>query len=118
MPSFNSKEIVDKIIAGNGHYDTDPQALEVCQYQTPEGGTAYHVAYTERDRFNLRTSPFVHNINVLWERDENEVKMCEHCEEHPATHTQHGYDSCPTDRGEKRDYYSREVCDECDPNWR
>lgn len=68
MPSVDSKELVDEIIAAKGHYLDDPQILQVSQYTNNWGGTTYHLAYRESEVVSLLTSPFCHDIKVLWRK--------------------------------------------------
>jgi hypothetical protein len=67
MATIDDKQFIDTMIANNGHYEDDPQALEICSYVTPEGKTTYHVAWDTLAIRALRMSPFVSDIKVLWE---------------------------------------------------
>jgi hypothetical protein len=50
MATVNSKEMVDEIIAANGHYMGDPQVVKIVQYQNMfDGGTAYGLIYRGDD---------------------------------------------------------------------
>lgn len=66
MPSVDSKELVDELIANDGYYSTDPRAHQISQYTNDWGGTTYHLAYSKDDVIGLYTSPFCHDIKVLW----------------------------------------------------
>jgi hypothetical protein len=66
MPSFDSKEIIDQLLANDGCYEDDPQAIQVAKYENASGGTTYHVAYRESEIIDLFVSPFVGNVEVLW----------------------------------------------------
>lgn len=68
MPTFDSKQIVDKIIANDGHYDGDPQALQVSSYINQGGKLAWHVSYTQRELDSFNQSPYVRDIKILWRR--------------------------------------------------
>lgn len=66
MPSVDSKELVDQIIAAKGRYMDDPSVIQVSQYTNNWGGTTYHLAYNENEVLNLYASPFCKDIKVLW----------------------------------------------------
>lgn len=68
MATIDDKDFIDRLIAADGHYEGDPQVLEICSYRTVEGKLTWSVAWTEIDRRALRTSPFVSNIRVIWKR--------------------------------------------------
>jgi hypothetical protein len=68
MATIDDKAFIDRLIAADGHYEDDPQILEICSYRTVEGKLTWSVAWTEADRTNLRTSPYVKEIEVIWRR--------------------------------------------------
>jgi hypothetical protein len=68
MPTVNSKKLIDELITAEGHYDGDPQALQMSSYLNQWGDTSYHIAYTPDEVFSLNTSPFCRDIKVLWRR--------------------------------------------------
>lgn len=68
MPSVNSKKLIDELIAKNGFYSDDPQALQISSYQNAWGDITYHIAYTPEELHSLITSPFCTDIKVLWRR--------------------------------------------------
>lgn len=68
MPSIDSKEMVDAMIKNNGRYLDDPQCLQISQYTNQWGGTTYHLAYSNYDVDALYSSPYVHDVKVLWSR--------------------------------------------------
>lgn len=46
MATVNSREIVDAIIAGDGHYEGDPRVVKIVQYNNQfDGGIAYGLVY-------------------------------------------------------------------------
>jgi hypothetical protein len=69
MPSIDSKDIIDKIIANNGHYSDDPRAFAIHQYTTRWGGQCYHVAYSQRelDRLFDYDSAAINPV-LIWDR--------------------------------------------------
>ena len=69
MATIDNKDFIDRLIANGGHYEDDPPVIEIASYRTPEGKLTYHVSWTEQDRANLRTSPFVSEIQVIWHRN-------------------------------------------------
>lgn len=69
MATIDDKDFIDRLIASDGHYEDDPQILEIASYRTPEGKLTWSVAWTIQDCLNLRTSPFVSDIQVIWKRD-------------------------------------------------
>lgn len=78
MATIDDKSFIDRLIANNGHYEDDPQILEICSYRTVEGKLTWSVAWSEQDRYALRTSPFVREIEVIWQRG-LEQKPCVEC---------------------------------------
>jgi hypothetical protein len=80
MATIDDKDFIDRLIANDGHYDDDPQVLEICSYRTVEGKLTWSVAWTQSDRVNLRTSPFVRDIEVIWRRGP-EKRECVECGE-------------------------------------
>lgn len=79
MATIDDKDFIDMLIRNNGHYEGDPQILEICSYRTPEGKLTWSVAWTESDRHNLRSSPFVSGIQVIWQR--TPIRYCPRCGE-------------------------------------
>jgi hypothetical protein len=68
MPTVNSKKLIDDMIAKDGYYPGDPQALQLSSYLNDWGDTSYHIAYTPDEVHSLITSPFCRDIKVLWRR--------------------------------------------------
>ena len=63
-----SKEIADKIVAGNGVYPGDPRCARIVEYTNAWGGTAYGVEMPhELGRY--RPSAYVINPRTYWEAD-------------------------------------------------
>lgn len=80
MATIDDKNFIDKLIAADGCYEDDPQILEIASYRTTEGKLTWSVSWTEQDRFNLRSSPFVSDIQVIWKRGP-EKRECVECGE-------------------------------------
>lgn len=68
MATFDSKQIIDEIIANDGYYFNDPRVLAIHSYDNSWGGQSYHVAWNEGEIANLYSSPFCSNIKLLWAR--------------------------------------------------
>jgi hypothetical protein len=69
MATFESKEIIDEMIAGDGSYQGDPPPVAIYEYRNPiVDKTLYCVAYVESDIFALYQSPHViqESIKELW----------------------------------------------------
>lgn len=69
MPTINSKQLVDEIIARNGHYEDDPQVVKIVEYTNDWGGRSYGLIYEQHDPNMYAPSPFVHNPKTIWERN-------------------------------------------------
>ncbi len=80
MATINDKNFIDQLIANDGHYEDDPQILEICSYRTVDGKLTWSVAWSEMDRAALRISPFVQDIEVIWKRPA-EQRECIECGE-------------------------------------
>jgi len=76
MATVNSREIVDEIIAGNGHYEGDPQVIKIVKYQNMfNGGDAYGLVYeTDGDVNRYENSAACINPQVIWSVNKKEVK--------------------------------------------
>lgn len=62
-----SKEIIDKIIANNGHYPGDPRISRVVKYTNQWGGESYAVIYPFEDQLRYHNSAHCFNVEVIWE---------------------------------------------------
>lgn len=65
-----TKEIADKIIAGNGTYPGDeglPPYARIIEYDNAWGGVSYGLE-DARSQGRYKASPFVRNPRVYWER--------------------------------------------------
>jgi hypothetical protein len=69
MSTMDSKKIVDQMIANHGHYEDDPQAIEIASFHNDWGKLSYHVSYSVRELEAFHSSPCVHDIVVLWSLD-------------------------------------------------
>ena len=68
MATINSREIVDAIIAGDGHYLGDPRVIKIVQYENQwNGGLAYGIIYEGEDPMRYHNSASCHNPQTLWE---------------------------------------------------
>ncbi len=78
MGTFNSREIIDQIIAANGDNDEGQHRLDVVkivQYITPEGETTYGAVYRCEVPFCLGNryateTRYIRNPKVIWTRKE------------------------------------------------
>jgi hypothetical protein len=66
MPSIDSAYIIKELIRSNGCYDDDPQVYSVHSYMNDWGGQTYHVSYSEDQEIALWSSPYCHEIRLLW----------------------------------------------------
>lgn len=68
MPTIESKEIVDQLIANNGHYLDDKPVQSIVEYQNAWGGTCYGLNYNSLN--NYGPSDFVINPKTIFTRKE------------------------------------------------
>ena len=68
MPSLDSKEIAEQIIASNGQYMDDPPVIAVFTYLNNWGGTTYYLAYRDAHIESLYSSPYCNNIECIWRK--------------------------------------------------
>jgi len=69
MATIESKEVVDKLIANNGHYSDDPPVKYIVQYDTIEGNIAYALCYSEMDLLGCLDSPYCRNQRMIFRKD-------------------------------------------------
>ena len=70
MPTINSREIVDEIIAGNGIYPGDEhiRCLKIVQYNNQfNGNLAYGLVYEGDYFYKYEESSACHNPKVIFE---------------------------------------------------
>jgi hypothetical protein len=69
MATVDSKEIVDEIIAGNGHYMDDPRVVKIVRYENMFNRKhAYGLVYeTDGDPMRYENAPQCINSEVIWE---------------------------------------------------
>ena len=70
MSTFNSKEVVDRLIANDGYYFDDPRVIRIVEYQNAHGGTCWGVVYEMESqdrwfRYDEETH-YVRNPKVIW----------------------------------------------------
>lgn len=65
MPTVG-KDIADKIVAANGHYDDDPRVMRIVEYTDMGGKQAYGFEY-EGQLGKYAESVYVRNPKVYWE---------------------------------------------------
>lgn len=61
-----SKDIADKLVAGDGYYMDDPRVLRITEYDNNWGGKGYGIEY-RRPLGRYAPSEFVHNPRIYWE---------------------------------------------------
>jgi hypothetical protein len=67
MPTV-SKNIADKVIAGNGFYPGDHvRVVKVVEYIDMGGKRAYGLIYEHHDLETYRESPYVRQPKTVWE---------------------------------------------------
>lgn len=76
MSTINNRELINKIIANNGYYETDPRVYCIVEYINAWGNVAYGVTWINespvpRDRYRYHNPPYVNNPKVIWSVDEN-----------------------------------------------
>ncbi len=69
MPSVNSKELVDEIIASNGVYQDDPPVQSIVEYTNAWGRPCYGLNYSSRDDYT--ETEFVRNPKIIFVRKES-----------------------------------------------
>lgn len=73
MPTIDSKELIDKLIANNGKYEDDPPVLLICKYINDWKNISYHISYSTNEVSSLFSSPHCHNIEILWTNPEYSI---------------------------------------------
>jgi hypothetical protein len=72
MSTINNKKIIDELIANNGRYSDDPQAVMIVEYTNAWGKMAWGVTWEnepfERQRRYLDASEYVINPKIIWQR--------------------------------------------------
>jgi len=84
MSTFDSKNLIDRLIAGNGRIDPEdapdnPWAVKIVEYTTPEGHKAWGVVFeTDADpgRYERETQ-YVRKPRVIWRRVNDEYSVLE-----------------------------------------
>lgn len=61
-----SKDLADKLVAGNGYYADDPRVIRIIEYDNAWGGKGYGIEY-QRDIGRYSESEFVRNPKVYWQ---------------------------------------------------
>lgn len=71
MATINSREIVDEIIRGDGHYQGDTRVVKIVAYQNQyDGNIAYGLIYHGEDPMRYHNASACHNPLTLWIADE------------------------------------------------
>jgi len=68
MSTIDDRDIVNHLIEHNGHYEDDPQVIQIHKYKNNWGGVSYHLSYNLNHVVNLMNSPYCHNIELLWRK--------------------------------------------------
>lgn len=77
MSTIDDKVLIDKIIAANGYYETDPRVYLIVEYTNAYGNQTWGVTWSneeaERKERYLIETPYVRNPKIIWsaERDTN-----------------------------------------------
>ena len=67
MATIDSREMVDKIIANNGRYSTDPRVVKIVQYNNIfDGRLAYGLIY-KGERLDRYDNCLGSNQKCIWE---------------------------------------------------
>lgn len=67
MASINSREMVDKIIANNGRYSSDPQVVEILEYENIfDGKITYKLIYKRDDAAYIRKNLVCRSMKSIW----------------------------------------------------
>jgi len=75
MATVNDRELVDRLIANNGHYEAnwrddptaDPPVLSITEYTNDWGGTSYGLCYPADPPDKYAASLFVHQPKILFQ---------------------------------------------------
>lgn len=70
MATFNTKRVIDAIIAADGYYDGDPRVMMIVEYVNMAGHTAWGVTWDKRDTRYLHESESIRNPRILWKAEE------------------------------------------------
>ena len=76
MSTINGKEIIDKIIAGNGYYPGDegsPPVVRIIRYTNKWGAVAYGTE-TPKEAGRYKASEYVNDPELIWEMKNWEQK--------------------------------------------
>lgn len=68
MDTYDSKDIVQEIVANDGHYSDAPVPEQIHEYETPEGKKVWSVCYNNVDVANLHSSPYVKQSRLIWSK--------------------------------------------------
>ena len=68
MATIDSVGIIKVLLARDGHYDDDPQALAIYTFINLWGGRSYSVSYNERAEQRFLSSESVSEAKLLWNR--------------------------------------------------
>lgn len=66
MPTFHSKEIIDKLIENNGWYPGDPPCYNIFEYINDNHQTLWAVDYDIHEEARLLDSPNVISYKRIW----------------------------------------------------
>lgn len=61
-----SKDLADKLVAGNGYYADDPRVTSIIEYDNAFGGIGYGLNYQGREN-RYYPSEYVRNPRIYWE---------------------------------------------------
>ena len=73
MATIDSAKIIREMLDNDGVYPGDPQCLAIYEYTNDWKKKCWSVCYEEMDLIALHSSPFVHNLRLLWSQEEGHV---------------------------------------------
>lgn len=79
MATIDSREVIEALLAGHGHYEGDPPCAVIVRYTTPEGNETHGVTWAGRyedvERY-LRPSQYVRNPVEVFRHDAAACPTC------------------------------------------
>jgi len=67
--TIESKDIITKMLTGNGKYPGDPQASSIWQYLNKMTGKKMFAFFMDENYNDIYVSPYVTSPILLWDRD-------------------------------------------------
>ena len=70
MATIDNNQLIQNLIANNGHFDGDPQVYQIVQYTTVEGKVTHGITWVNESPNRLRryeiASEYIINPKLIW----------------------------------------------------